>query len=166
MSVVKRFVRKLYIPAAIAGIARTVYHFFFVKRFTLQYPEERLPAEKGYRGEHRLKRDELGRMKCVACLMCQTSCPARCITIVAGESPWPDREKIPVKFEIDMLKCIYCGMCEEACPCDAIELTPRYTQSATTRQQKMYDLTKLLANDYVPPASEEVPPPWLPEKEA
>jgi formate hydrogenlyase subunit 6/NADH:ubiquinone oxidoreductase subunit I len=55
-------------------------------------------------------------------------------------------------------------MCEEACPCDAIELTPRYTQSATTRQDKLYDLTKLLYNDYVPPASAEVPPPWLPEK--
>lgn len=162
----KKLLLKLYFPAAILGLLRTMYHFLFVKRFTLQYPEERLPVEKGYRGEHRLKRDELGRPKCVACLMCQTSCPARCITIVAGESPWPDRDKIPVKFEIDMLKCIYCGMCEEACPCDAIELTPRYTVSATTRQEKIYDLTRLLYNDYVPPASAEVPLTWLPRKQA
>ena len=56
-----------------------------------------------------------------------------------------DREKIPVVFNIDMLKCIYCGMCEEACPCDAIELTPTFTKISTTREEKIYDINKLLS---------------------
>jgi formate hydrogenlyase subunit 6/NADH:ubiquinone oxidoreductase subunit I len=106
---------KLYIPAAIKGMRHTMGRVF-QKKATLSYPEEVHVPRKGYRGEHRLKKDEVGRMKCVACLMCQTACPAECIQIVGAPSPWPDREKIPVVFNIDMLKCIYCGMCEEACP--------------------------------------------------
>ena len=78
-----------------------------------------------YRGVHRLNKDEEGRVKCVACFMCSTACPARCIHIEADEIPWADREKYPAKFDIDELRCIYCGMCEEACPVDAIELTQR-----------------------------------------
>jgi len=119
----------------------------------MQYPEVRredLPIEDGgmnksnFRGVHRLNRDEEGRVKCVACMMCPTICPARCIHIEAGESPWDDREKYPVKFEIDELRCIFCGMCEEACPVDAIELTTEYDIVGKTRQEMIFDREKLL----------------------
>ena len=140
-----RFLIALYVPSVVAGMARTLQRMLSPKA-TLQYPEQRHVPRKGYRGEHRLKKDEQGRPKCVACFMCATACPAECITIVAGEAPWPDRDKYPVKFEIDMLKCIYCGMCEEACPCDAIELTQTFTQVATSRQEKVYDKERLLRN--------------------
>lgn len=156
----RRTMEKLALPAVLLGMGNSMRRMF-AKKFTLQYPEERLPVPPKYRGEHRLKRDEFGRPKCVACLMCQTACPARCIHIEAAESPWPDREKVPAKFEIDLMICIYCGMCEEACPCDAIELTPRYNVVSETREEKVYDLTKLLYNDYEPPASEEKQLPWL-----
>ncbi len=134
---------RLTIPAALQGMRRT-FGWMFRPRATVEYPERVHVPRQGYRGEHRLKKDELGRMKCVACFMCQTACPAECIQIVAGPSPWPDREKIPVVFSIDMLKCIYCGMCEEACPCDAIELTTTYNKVATSREEKIYDINKLL----------------------
>lgn len=113
---------------------------------TIHYPEERRAPYPGYRGEHRLKRDELGREKCVACFLCSTACPAHCIEIVAEEAPWADREKRPRLFNIDMMRCIYCGMCEEACPCDAIELTPVYNIPSRTRQEKIYDKERLLSN--------------------
>jgi NADH-quinone oxidoreductase subunit I len=135
----------LFLPAVVKGMIMTLRRMF-VRKATLQYPDERHVPRKGYRGEHRLKKDEQGRPKCVACFMCATACPAECITIVAGEAPWPDRDKYPVKFEIDMLKCIYCGMCEEACPCDAIELTQTFTQVSTSRQEKIYDKERLLRN--------------------
>ena len=118
------------------------------------YPEERredLPVEEGglykpyFRGVHRLNRDEDGRVKCVACFMCSTACPARCIHIEAGESPWDDREKYPIKFDLDELRCIYCGMCEEACPVDAIELTPTYDLVGLSRPEMIFDKQKLLS---------------------
>ena len=144
----KRLLFRIYIPAVLKGLLNTLFHMVKVrghKTFTIQYPEVKRPVRKGYRGEHRLKKDELGREKCVACFMCQTVCPAHCIHIVAEEAPWKDRDKRPKVFEIDMLRCIYCGMCEEACPCDAIELTEVFNIVSTSRAEKVYDKEKLLS---------------------
>lgn len=140
-----RLMMRMYVPSVLSGMKGTLNRMVSPKA-TLMYPEVKRVTRKGYRGEHRLKRDEEGRMKCVACYMCQTACPAECIEITAGPSPWEDRDKVPVQFRIDMMKCIYCGMCEEACPCDAIELTETYTQVATTREEKIYDINRLLSN--------------------
>lgn len=138
-----RLLIKAYLPNIFKGLMKTA-EWFFRPKFTTQWPEQRLPVRKGYRGEHRLKKDEQGRPKCVACYMCATACPAECIEITASAAPWPDRDKVPSEFRIDLLKCIYCGMCEEACPCDAIELTTTYTQVSTTREEKVYDIKRLL----------------------
>lgn len=142
---VAKAMMKLIVPSVLAGMKKTM-EYIIRPKATLQYPEVKRVTRKGYRGEHRLKQDEQGRMKCVACYMCQTACPAECIEITAGPSPWPDRDKAPVQFRIDLMKCIYCGMCEEACPCDAIELTETYTQVATSREEKIYDINRLLSN--------------------
>ena len=147
-----------YLPEIFKGFGTTLRHF--VTSFgqgrtnrVLQYPEDRrehYSAEvsgfepKNFRGVHRLNRDEKGRVKCVACMMCPTLCPANCIHIEAAESPWDDREKYPKKFEIDELRCIYCGMCEEACPVDAIELTTEYDIIGHSRQEMIFDKEKLL----------------------
>ena len=156
----------VYLPEIVKGFGTTMRHFLssfgqsklpiLGKANTtraMQYPEERrddLPVDQGglhtanFRGVHRLNRDEQGRVRCVACMMCPTACPANCIHIVAGESPWDDREKYPVKFEIDELRCIFCGMCEEACPVDAIELTHEYDVVGLSRQEMIFDKEKLL----------------------
>jgi NADH-quinone oxidoreductase subunit I len=135
---------KLYLPQVVMGL-KTTFRHIFKKKLTVQYPEERKPVRvENYRGVHRLNRDEQGRVACVACFMCQTACPAHCIHIEAGESPWPDREKYPIKFDIDELRCIFCGMCEEACPVDAIELTPEHTLVGITREEMVFDKEKLL----------------------
>ena len=148
---------QFYVPQVLIGLGTTMKHMFDVvvkgKDRVVQYPEERredVGVEQGgilsqtYRGVHRLNKDEEGRVKCVACFMCSTACPARCIHIEAAPSPWPDREKYPQKFDIDELRCIYCGMCEEACPCDAIELTHEYDIVGLTRQEMIFDKSKLL----------------------
>ncbi|MEM8835265.1 MAG: NADH-quinone oxidoreductase subunit I [Planctomycetota bacterium] len=149
----------VYLPEIVRGFGTTLRHL--VTSFgqgktsrTMQYPEQRkehyAPVDGGmevsnFRAVHRLNRDEDGRVKCVACMMCPTACPANCIHIEAGESPWEDREKYPVKFEIDELRCIFCGMCEEACPVDAIELTTEYDIVGHTRQEMIFDKQKLLS---------------------
>lgn len=141
---------KLYLPQILEGMWVTLRHLAKTlvgrQARTVQYPEQKreLRAEN-YRGVHRLNRDESGRVACVACFMCSTACPAHCIHIEAGESPWPDREKYPVKFDLDELRCIFCGMCEEACPVDAIELTPHYDLVGRTREEMILDKEELLA---------------------
>jgi NADH-quinone oxidoreductase subunit I len=134
----------LYLPAIFQGLSTTVRHMFEAK-VTEQYPEQEPNLPPNYRGVHRLNRDPEGRVKCVACYMCATACPAHCIDIVAAPSPWPDREKYPETFVIDELRCIYCGMCEEACPVDAIELTSLYDLTGLSREQMMFDKEKLLS---------------------
>jgi NADH-quinone oxidoreductase subunit I len=122
---------QLYIPELIRGLGVTLRHFF-VNTFggreivTVRYPEEKRRYPARFRGVHRLMRRADGTVRCVACMMCSTICPAQCITIVAGErsggSPDQPIEKYPVTFEIDELICVVCGMCVEACPCDAIRM--------------------------------------------
>ena len=140
---------QLYLPAIVEGLQTTVRHatraLFGRGAITQQYPEQQPQLPPNYRGVHRLNRDEQGRVKCVACYMCSTACPAHCIDIVAAPSPWPDREKYPETFVIDELRCIYCGMCEQACPVDAIELTTIYDLTGLSREEMMFDKEKLLS---------------------
>ncbi len=141
------FWEQLYIPAVIDGLRTTIGHIFKPQVKTEQYPDQEPKLPGNYRGVHRLNRDEQGRVKCVACYMCATACPAHCIDIVAAPAPaeWKDREKYPETFVIDELRCIYCGMCEEACPVDAIELTTLYDLTGLSREQMVFDKEKLLA---------------------
>jgi NADH-quinone oxidoreductase subunit I len=140
---------QLYLPALFSGLATTARHAFdslvLGKTVTQQFPEQRPHLPPNYRGVHRLNRDEQGRVKCVACYMCATACPAHCIDIVAAPSPWTDREKHPETFVIDELRCIYCGMCEQACPVDAIELTTLADLTGLSREEMMFDKEKLLS---------------------
>ncbi|MEM1023492.1 MAG: NADH-quinone oxidoreductase subunit I [Myxococcota bacterium] len=120
----------LYVPGIAAGLKTTIKHFFqnilgtktesYVK--TVQYPDVKIEYPERFRGMHRLVPREDGNPRCVACFMCQTACPARCIHIVAGETDDSGVEKYPVIFEIDELRCVVCGLCVEACPCDAIRM--------------------------------------------
>jgi NADH-quinone oxidoreductase subunit I len=140
---------QMYLPALFAGLGTTVRHsvkaMFGGGAITQQFPEVRPKLPANYRGVHRLNRDEQSRVKCVACYMCSTACPAHCIDIVAAPSPWPDREKYPETFVIDELRCIYCGMCEQACPVDAIELTTLCDLTGLSREEMMFDKEKLLS---------------------
>ncbi|MCU0962056.1 MAG: NADH-quinone oxidoreductase subunit I, partial [Pirellulaceae bacterium] len=141
---------RLYVPLVVDGLTTTVRHMAAAlagQTVTVSYPDEepRIDNPLIYRGVHRLNKDEQGRVKCVACFLCATACPAHCIDIVAAESPWPDREKYPESFVIDELRCIFCGMCEEACPVDAIELTTLYNLTGRSREEMVFDKAKLLS---------------------
>jgi len=135
-----------FLPAILTGLKTTLGHITNYRPVTQEYPEVKPELPQHYRGVHRLNRDEQGRVRCVACMMCATACPANCISIEAAAAPpeWPDRDKFPAKFELDELRCIYCGMCEEACPCDAIELTHIYDLTGTSREEMLYQKDKLL----------------------
>jgi NADH-quinone oxidoreductase subunit I len=141
---------KMYLPLFAQGLTTTFKHLqgsLTGHAVTTSYPEQEpeIANPSIYRGVHRLNKDEQGRVKCVACFLCATACPAHCIDIIGVESPWPDREKYPESFTIDELRCIYCGMCEEACPVDAIELTSLYNLTGRSREEMVFDKEKLLS---------------------
>ena len=133
---------KSYVPEIAKGIGITLRHvvknLFAPKeeRYTrtISYPEEKVAYPERFRGLHRLVPRDDGAPRCVACFMCSTACPARCISITAEASDNPTIEKRPMTFEIDELKCIFCGLCVEACPEDAIRMDTGVHASPTTNR--------------------------------
>ncbi len=152
---------KLYLPQIIQGVFITSWHFFrnltlhglhrlgllrhIVAAVTIMYPEIKRRYPHRYRTRHRLTQREDGSPRCVACMMCETVCPARCIYIVAEEDPNPNIEKRPKSFDIDLGKCVYCGFCVEACPEDAIRMDTQIMDiAAYSREGMMYNMDRLL----------------------
>lgn len=144
---------KLYIPAIIEGLKITTSHFFKnindIKALdVLEYPEEQ-PNDitERYRGLHRLTHRDDGSVRCVACFMCATACPAQCIFIEAAEREDGVDEKMPKRFAIDTLECIFCGYCVEACPCDAIRMdTGIFTVTGEKRGDFVLEKEQLLSH--------------------
>lgn len=136
------FLERIYLPAIFSGMIITVKHFFR-RKATINYPEKKRPIANIYRGQHVLKRDDLGRERCTACGLCAVACPAEAITMVAAErKPGEERlyreEKYASKYEINMLRCIFCGDCEEACPKEAIFLTDRLVPTEYKRGELIF----------------------------
>ena len=135
----KKWIQELYLLEVIKGLGITIKNMLFAPKVTIQYPEQRRNYSERFRGMHYIKATN-GVENCTACMLCPTVCPAECIHIEAGERA--DKEKYPVKFEIDVLRCCFCGMCEEACPKDAIKLSTIYEMSTTHRE--VYDKAFLM----------------------
>lgn len=89
---------------------------------TVEYPDCGKSYAPRFRGRHRLTLTESGEVRCTACFLCATACPASCIYIEPKEHSDPNIEKIPARYEINTLMCVYCGYCVEACPVDAIRM--------------------------------------------
>ena len=124
----------------IKGLQITFSHLF-KKAVTLQYPEERPKVAPNFRGLHTLKVSH-DKARCVACYLCPTVCPAKCITVEAGEDV--NHEKFAAKYEIDMLRCIFCGYCVEACPVDAIGMTQTFELASYKREDFVFSKERLL----------------------
>ena len=152
---------KLYIPQIVSGLKVTTAHLLrnlylhSAHRLgllqnrraavTFQYPEEPRPLAARFRSRHRLTVRDDGTPRCVGCMLCETVCPAHCITIVAGEHPDPNVEKYPVRFDIDLGVCVYCGYCVEVCPEDAIRMdTGILDVAAYSRDAMKLDIHELM----------------------
>jgi NADH-quinone oxidoreductase subunit I len=123
-----------------AGIARgmmtTLWHFFFAKSVTLQYPEERLELPPWTRGRPRLIYDvDSGDLRCTACGACALACPVDVIKI--EQHPAVGKGKVLDRFDLDMGGCIECALCVEACPFRAIVMAPDFEFGAYDREKSL-----------------------------
>jgi NADH-quinone oxidoreductase subunit I len=117
--------------------------YLFRRKFTVQYPEERAPLSPRFRGLHALRRYPNGEERCIACKLCEATCPALAITIEA--EPRDDGSRRTTRYDIDLFKCIYCGFCEESCPVDSIVETGVYEYHFEHRGENIMTKDKLLA---------------------
>lgn len=156
VTVVKRygdeFKDKIYLSAIFDGLKITFNHLFKnvndIKSLdVLEYPEEQpRDISDRYRGLHRLTHRQDESIACVACFMCATACPSKCIFIEAVEREDGRDEKMPKRFAIDTLECVFCGFCVEACPCDAIRMdTGIFSLTGIKREDFLLEKEQLLS---------------------
>jgi NADH-quinone oxidoreductase subunit I len=125
------------------GGLRVTLRNLFVRKVTVQYPEEKTPQSPRFRGLHALRRYPNGEERCIACKLCQSVCPAAAITIESDVAE--DGTRRTTRYDIDLFKCIYCGFCEEACPVDAIVETRIFEYHMEQRGENIMTKDKLLA---------------------
>lgn len=142
MKVIRDYIKSLFLLELIRGLALTG-RYMFKKKFTVQYPEEKAPISPRFRGLHAQRRYASGEERCIACKLCEATCPALAITIEA--EPRADGSRRTTRYDIDLFKCIFCGYCQESCPVDAIVETRVYEYHFENRQDAIITKEKLLA---------------------
>ena len=129
----------------IKGLAETARNFVgsYVdedRLTTVQYPEERLPAQEAARNFPFLLfdgNDPHAGLRCVACQICERECPPQCIYIEKSKDKKPDYvgkpQFYPAVFDIDISVCMSCQICVEVCPFEAIKMDTEFELSNTDR---------------------------------
>ena len=123
-----------------AGIATTylgmqlTMRYFFSRKITMKYPEERPVIPKSHRGLHAY--DEA---KCILCQLCVQSCPVSCITI---ESEGRGKDGLVKGYQVDYTKCLFCNLCAEVCPTQCVWLTEYYSLPRASRAECVLQFAK------------------------
>ena len=138
----KHYVKSYFLIELLSGLKLTG-KYFFKKKMTVQFPEEKTPISTRFRGMLALRRYQNGEERCIACKLCEAVCPALAITIESEERE--DGTRRTKRYDIDMFKCINCGLCEESCPVDSIVVTPVHHYHISKRGQNIMTKEKLLA---------------------
>jgi NADH-quinone oxidoreductase subunit I len=141
MKTITNYIRSLFLFELLKGLSVTG-SYFFSRKFTLQYPEQKAPVSPRFRGLHALRRYPNGEERCIACKLCEAVCPALAITIEA--EPRADGSRRTTRYDIDLFKCIYCGFCEESCPVDSIVETRVYEYHFEKRGEQIMNKQMLL----------------------
>lgn len=142
MTAVANYIKSLFLWELLMGLKLTG-RYFFARKITVQYPEEKTPMSPRFRGLHALRRYANGEERCIACKLCEAVCPALAITIESEQRS--DGTRRTTRYDIDLFKCIYCGFCEESCPVDSIVETRIFDYHFEKRGENIMTKEKLLA---------------------
>ena len=142
MTAIANYIKSLFLLELLRGMALTG-KYFFRKKITVQYPEEKTPMSPRFRGLHAQRRYANGEERCIACKLCEAVCPALAISIDLEERE--DGTRRTTRYDIDLTKCIFCGYCEESCPVDAIVETRFFEYHGENRDDLYMTKEKLLA---------------------
>jgi NADH-quinone oxidoreductase subunit I len=142
MKAMVNYFRSLLLWELLLGLKLTG-RYFFAKKITVQYPEEKTPQSPRFRGLHALRRYPNGEERCIACKLCEAVCPALAITIESEQRA--DGTRRTTRYDIDLFKCIFCGFCEESCPVDSIVETRIYEYAFEKRGENIMHKQDLLA---------------------
>ncbi len=130
---------------------------FVTPKITECYPENREEgvAAPRFRAELHFVYGEDGKHKCIACGMCERSCPNGTITVESEmvTTPAGTKKKKLSKYFYDLGSCTFCQLCVTNCPTGAIEFDNDFEQAVFTRDK----LVKQLNNRPEPPEPEPTP---------
>lgn len=143
MQKLKQYIKSFTLWELLIGLKLTG-RYFWKRKITVLYPEEKTPSSVRFRGLHALRRYPNGEERCIACKLCEAVCPALAITIEAGPRE-ADGQRRTTKYDIDLFKCIFCGFCEESCPVDSIVETGMMHYHFENRGENIMTKQKLLA---------------------
>jgi len=141
MNTAVKYIKTLFLWELLKGLQLTG-KYFFARKITVQYPEEKTPMSPRFRGLHALRRYPNGEERCIACKLCEAVCPALAITIESEEKE--DGTRRTTRYDIDLFKCIYCGFCEESCPVDSIVETREFEYAFEKREESIMTKDLLL----------------------
>jgi len=106
-------------------------------KFTVRYPEQRLPLAPGFRGAPLLVLDEQNhRARCVGCGVCVRACPQGVIKLETSTAP--DGSRLVKSYEVELIRCLFCGLCEDACPFGALKMSEWFELAAYNRYSVRY----------------------------
>ena len=142
MSKITHYFKSLMLWELLKGMGLTM-RYFVAPKYTMHYPQEKIPKSNRFRGLHALRRYANGEERCIACKLCEAVCPALAITIDSDVRA--DGSRRTTRYDIDLFKCIYCGFCEESCPVDSIVETDIHEYHFENRGENIVTKQKLLA---------------------
>lgn len=124
---------------------RTSMKVFLQPKVTEQYPENRhttLHIPERHRAKLVMIHDENNHHHCVACGLCQMSCPNGTIKVISEmkEDEEGKKKKVLVKYEYNLGSCMFCELCVNACPHGAIKFSNDFENAVFEKDKLLLTL--------------------------
>ena len=131
-------------------------------KVTEQYPENRatLKIADRFRATLAFDYNDEGIHKCIACGICQMSCPNGTIEVKTKMVDTADgkKKKKLDQYIYDLGSCTFCMLCVTNCPTKAIKFTNEFEQSVYTRDKLVKQLNYLPEKEAPAQAAKPVAP--------